>query len=211
MDVLPPAPPAANPAASPVPPSLVLPHDIMNRVDFGACFERVQPVELELGAGDGSFLLKYASAHPERNFLGVERLLGRLRKIDRKGRRLGLANLRALRLEASYVLEWKIVPGSLSALHVYFPDPWPKRRHWKRRLINARFAELAARALAPGGRFYVRTDDATYFDQMMEVGMAQPAFRKVEEPAELLAVKTDFEVDFNAEGIPTRHAAWERI
>jgi tRNA (guanine-N7-)-methyltransferase len=190
--------------------TLVLPPDIMNRIDFSRCFPVEQPVELELGAGDGSFLLKYSALHPERNFIGVERLLGRLRKIDRKGRRLGLTNLRALRLEASYVLEWMIQPGSLTALHVYFPDPWPKRRHWRRRLVNERFTELAARALKPGGHFYVRTDDAHYFEQMLAVGNGQPAFQKVESPAELLAVVTDFEADFNASGIPTRHSAWVR-
>jgi len=189
---------------------LILPPDILNRIDFAACFPSSQPVELELGAGDGSFLLRYSALHPERNFLGVERLLGRLRKIDRKGRRLGLTNLRALRLEAAYVLEWMIQPASLAALHVYFPDPWPKRRHWKRRLINERFTRLAARALQPGGRFSVRTDDASYFEQMVEVGNAQPLFQPVAEPVELLAVITDFEADFNREGIATRHAAWER-
>jgi len=202
-------PAAATTAAAP-PDSLVLPQDIMNRIQFSVCFPADQPVELELGAGDGSFILKYSALHPERNFLAVERLLGRLRKIDRKGRRLGLTNLRALRLEAAYVLEWMIQPASLSALHVYFPDPWPKRRHWKRRLINHRFTELAARALKPGGRFFVRTDDASYFEQMVEVGNAQAAFTPVTEPAELMAVITDFEADFNKDGIATRHAAWER-
>lgn len=209
-------PSAAVETAPPPPPSipdaesLVLPPDIMNRIDFGKCFPLAQPVELELGAGDGSFLLKYSALHPERNFIGVERLLGRLRKIDRKGRRLGLTNLRALRLEASYVLEWMIHPGSLTALHVYFPDPWPKRRHWRRRLVNERFVELAARALKPGGHFYVRTDDVPYFEQMLTVGNGQPAFQRAETPAELLAVVTDFEADFNAGGIPTQHSCWVR-
>ena len=207
-DLTPPV--APTPPAMPAAETLILPPDILNRIDFASCFPSIQPVELELGAGDGSFLLRYSALHPERNFLGVERLLGRLRKIDRKGRRLGLTNLRALRLEAAYVLEWMIPPASLSALHVYFPDPWPKRRHWKRRLINERFTGLVARALRPGGRFYVRTDDASYFEQMTEVGNGQALFQSVAEPAELLAVITDFEADFNRDGIATRHAAWER-
>lgn len=193
-----------------LPESLVVRPDIMQRLDFAALFGNGHPVELELGAGDGSFLLRHAAAHPEVNFIGVERLLGRLRKIDRKGRRLCLANLRAIRLEAAYLLEWMIPAASLSAIHVYFPDPWPKRRHWKRRLVNLRFTELAARALVPGGRFYVRTDDASYFQQMTEVGNAQAGFSAVAEPPDLLAVTTDFEADFNRDGIPTLHAAWER-
>lgn len=200
-----------SPAIPPtLPESLALRPDIMQRLDFEALFGNAHPVELELGAGDGSFLLHHAAAHPDLNFLGVERLLGRLRKIDRKGRRLGLANLRALRLEASYVLEWMIPKASLAAIHVYFPDPWPKRRHWKRRLVNHRFTTLAARALAPGGRLYVRTDDASYFQQMTEVGNSQAAFSTVQEPPSLLAITTDFEADFHRQGIPTLHAAWER-
>lgn len=207
----PPTDPCPAPGVVPPPPAtLVLPPDIMNRLRFDECFPTVQPVELELGAGDGSFLLRYAGLNPGRNFIGVERLLGRLRKIDRKGRRAGLTNLRALRLEAGYVLEWMIPAGSLEAIHVYFPDPWPKRRHWKRRLINARFTELAAIALRPGGHLFVRTDDPSYFEQMLEVGNAQPAFTRSEEPPGLLGVITDFEADFNAQGIPTRHAAWQR-
>ncbi len=202
--------PAIPPIPAPFPPSLVARPDILQRIDFTALFENTRPVELELGAGDGSFLLRHAAAHPLVNFIGVERLLGRLRKIDRKARRHGLANVRAIRLEASYILEWMVPRASLHAIHVYFPDPWPKRRHWKRRLVNPRFTYLAALALAPGGRLYVRTDDPAYFQQMSEAGNAQTAFSPVTEPPELLAVTTDFEADFNRVGIPTLHAAWER-
>jgi len=198
------------PPALPATESLIVRADIMQRLDFAALFGNERPVEMELGAGDGSFLLNHAEANPGINFVGVERLLGRLRKIDRKGRRRGLANVRAIRLEAAYVLEWMVPAGSLSAIHVYFPDPWPKRRHWKRRMVNLRFTEIAARALAPGGRLYVRTDHESYFQQMSEVGRAQAAFHPVEEPASLLAITTDFEADFNRQGIATLHAAWER-
>jgi tRNA G46 methylase TrmB len=77
-------------------------------------------------------------------------------------------------------------------------------------LVNERFVELAARALKPGGHFHVRTDDAPYFEQMLAVGNGQTAFQPAETPAELLAVVTDFEADFNAGGIPTRHSSWVR-
>jgi len=185
--------------------------DIMQRLDFAAVFGNVHPVELELGAGDGSFLAQYAARWPDRNFLGVERLLGRLRKLDRKARRTGLVNLRGLRLEAAYVLEWMVPPGALSALHVYFPDPWPKRRHWKRRLLNANFTRLTQVALAPGGLIFLRTDHAGYFEQMNEVFHDHAGFAPVTEPAELLALKTDFELDFNARGIVTHHVAFQRL
>lgn len=184
--------------------------DVMARLDFGSIYGRSTPVELELGSGDGSFLAQYAALHPERSFLGVERLLGRLRKLGRKATRAGLTNLRSLRLEASYVLEWMIPPQSLAALHVYFPDPWPKRRHWKRRLINAEFVRLAALALKPAGVVYLRTDNAPYFEQMVEVFGASLEFAATETPAELAGVVTDFERDFNASGIPTLRAAYRR-
>ena len=104
------------------PDTILIRPDILSRLDFPALFGRPGPVELELGAGDGSFLLQYSAAHPETLFLGVERLFGRLRKIDRKGRRQGLQNLRGLRMEATYLMDWMIPPASLSAIHVYFPE-----------------------------------------------------------------------------------------
>ncbi|MSU85342.1 MAG: tRNA (guanosine(46)-N7)-methyltransferase TrmB [Pedosphaera sp.] len=193
------------------PDTILIRPDILSRLDFAVLFGNTAPVELELGAGDGSFLLQYSAAHPEVNFLGVERLFGRLRKIDRKGRRQGLKNLRGLRLEATYLMGWMIAPASLSAIHVYFPDPWPKKRHHRRRLINPAFAALAAQSLRPGGRFHCRTDDASYFEQMLEVfNGATEHFLPGQEPEGLLEVKTDFEREFNAQGIPTRHATWVR-
>lgn len=193
----------------PAGPVLIRP-DILNRFDFRSLFGNDRPVELELGAGDGSFALQYAARRPDRNLLAVERLLGRLRKIERKAPRLGLTNIRGLRIEATYLLDWMVAPGSLEAIHVYFPDPWPKKRHLRRRLVNDAFAVLAARALAPGGRMFCRTDDEDYFQQMTTVFDAAAGFVRDAEPEGLLEVKTDFEAHFNAQGIPTRHACWRR-
>ena len=182
---------------------------IVERLEMESLFPARQPLEVELGCGDASFIAEYAKLHAERNFIGVERLLGRLTKLDKKGRRFGLMNLRGVRIENAYFLEWLLPPHSAATLHIYFPDPWPKKKHRRHRLINERFPALAQAALSPGGCVFLRTDDADYFEQMQAVFAASPAFRAVDTPAELAAVLTDFERDFLAQGIPTRRAAYQ--
>lgn len=201
-----------NTEPGPVPASLLLSLEtIVEPLDVNKLFARRQPLQVELGSGDGSFLVQYAALHPECNFVGVERLLGRLRKIDRRGRRAGLTNLRGVRIEASYFLEYLLPKNSVTALHVYFPDPWPKRKHRKHRLINDRFPQLARAALVPGGTVYLRTDHADYFAQMQAVFEACPAFAQVPTPPSLSEVLTDFERGFLARGIQTSRSAWQLI
>jgi tRNA (guanine-N7-)-methyltransferase len=193
-------------------PTLIYPLvSIVERLELARIFPEPQPLEVELGSGDGSFLVNYARLHPERNFLGVERLLGRLRKLDRKSLRAGLANLRGLRIESSYFLEYLLPRHSVAALHIYFPDPWPKRKHRKNRLVNARFTEIACQALAPGGLVYLRTDDEDYYGQMLAVFAGNSLFKTVETPAELTAVATDFERNFHARGVKILRAAYANV
>jgi tRNA (guanine-N7-)-methyltransferase len=187
------------------------PSSYVQKLDWTQIFERAQPIEVELGSGDGSFLANYAKLHPERNFLGVERLLGRLRKLNKKGLRAGLTNLALLRLEASYIVEFMIAPQSIDALHIYFPDPWPKRKHRKNRLINERFTEIAASALKANGIVYLRTDDLDYFEQMTRVFNANARFAAVATPVELSDVVTDFERNFHLRGVATNHAAYRKL
>jgi tRNA (guanine-N7-)-methyltransferase len=142
-----------------------------------------------------------------KNFIGVERLLGRLQKLDRKGRRGGLKNLRGVRIESAYFLQFLLPPHAAAALHIYFPDPWPKKKHRRHRLINETFPALARAALAPGGKIFLRTDDADYFQQMNEVFDTAKEFETIETPLDLAEIVTDFERDFNAQGIPTLRAA----
>lgn len=190
--------------------SWILRPNIMERLDWLGLFGNANPVELEIGAGDGSFLIELAASQPDRNFLGIERLLGRLRKIDRKARTLRLTNVRALRLEGGYTLRWMIPPVSLAAIHVCFPDPWPKRRHWKRRMIDGNFLQAAASALAPGGLLCLRTDHEDYYEWMLEALRAAPQFEPAELPPPAAALTTDFEREFHARGIPTRFATSRR-
>jgi tRNA (guanine-N7-)-methyltransferase len=181
---------------------------IVERLDPAKLFPKPQLLEVELGCGDASFLVELAHRNPERNFIGVERLLGRLRKLDRKGSRAGLTNLRGVRIESAYFLEYLLPPRSASVLHIYFPDPWPKKKHRKHRLINERFPALARSALAPAGAIYLRTDDADYYQQMTEVFGANRNFDPVETPADLTDLLTDFEKEFRERGIQTLRAAY---
>jgi tRNA (guanine-N7-)-methyltransferase len=190
---------------------LVALRSIVEPLGLAELFPKPQPLEIELGCGDASFLVEYAGQHPERNFIGVERLLGRLRKLDRKGRRAGLANMRGVQIESSYFLKYLLPPRSASALHVYFPDPWPKKRHHKKRLINESFPQLACAALAPGGGIYLRTDDEDYFAQMTGVFGTSKEFQRIETPPELAELFTDFEREFRARGIQTLRAAYRLL
>jgi len=200
--------PSLPPAATN--PLLVELTTILKPLDLGTLFPQAQPLEVELGCGDASFLLEYARRQPETNFIGVERLLGRLQKLDRKGRRLGLQNLRGVRIESAYFLQYLLPAHVAAALHIYFPDPWPKKKHRKNRLINESFPALARNTLASGGTVYLRTDDLDYFQQMNEVFDAAKEFVRVETPATLAEVVTDFEQFFNAQGIATQRAAFRR-
>jgi len=194
-----------------LPPGESLLHPITSAVEpigVAELFPVEQPLELELGCGDGSFTLQYAQANPGRNIVALERLLGRITKLDRKGHRAGLKNLRLLRAEAAYVLEYLLPPGLLDAIHVYFPDPWPKKRHHKNRLISEPFPPLAKRLLREGGIVYLRTDNIEYFEQMLEVFGGADGFESVDTPEPMKQIVTDFEQEFNAQGIPTNYAAY---
>jgi len=182
---------------------------IVEPLDLNTLFPQTQPLEIELGCGDASFLVEYARRNPAKNFIGVERLLGRIEKLHRKGSQLGLKNLRGVRIESAYLLQYLIPPHAAAALHIYFPDPWPKKKHRHHRLINADFPALARRVLLPSGTVFLRTDDADYFQQMSEVFEAAKEFSKVTSPIELTEITTDFERDFNAQGIPTLRAAYK--
>lgn len=186
--------------------------DLLWPLNIRKMYPNLQPLEVEIGAGDGSFIDQWHRLHPERNFLALERLLGRLTKIRKKALKSGLKNLLGIRVEAAYFTHYLLPAQCASAFHIYFPDPWPKKRHHKNRLIQPGYAAGVWRALECGGVVYLRTDDVPYFTHMKEVFASLPGlFAETETPAELAAVTTDFERFFNAKGIPTNYAAYRRI
>jgi len=189
--------------------SIVSVESFLKRIDLEATFTQLRPLEVELGSGDGSFLVNYASLHPERSFLGVERLLGRIRKMDRKSQRAGLTNLRGVRIESSYFLQYLLQPHSAIALHIYFPDPWPKQKHRRHRLVNERFPDVAGQALAAGGKVFLRTDYEEYFEQMRTIFRNRPGFHEINTPDELMGQVTDFELDFQQRGVRTFRTAFQ--
>ncbi len=174
--------------------------DLCRPLDWRAIFGRDAPVHIDLGAGDGGFAAAFAALHPGVNLLAVERLLGRARKIDRKARRLALANLRVLRLESAYTVEFLVPPGSLAVIHLMHPDPWPKKRHHKNRLVHPAFALACARALAPGGELRVTLDHPGYFRWIYDVLEACPRFRGEPWRPGPDYPRSDFEADFTGRG-----------
>jgi tRNA (guanine-N7-)-methyltransferase len=182
--------------------------DLCRRFDWGEIFGNDGPVELDLGAGDGGFAIAYAEQHPEINVLAVERLLGRVRKIEKRAARAGLANVRVLRLEFGYTVRHLLPPGSISIAHILFPDPWPKRRHWDRRLVQPDFVRDLAVALRPGGEFRFTTDHADYFETAQAAVTEAGVLERAPEWDWSGDPKTDFQQSFDAEGRATHRARW---
>lgn len=160
-----------------------------------------RPLEIDLGCGDGGFLLEMARRHPEREFLGVERLLGRVRKVCRKITRAGLENARVLRLDSKYVVEWLLPSACVSRLHVMCPDPWPKVRHHRRRLIQEDFLRAVHRALSDDGEFLFMTDHEEYHEWALEKIASTGWFERLPWNEDtFFHAKTDFQRQWEAEG-----------
>ena len=153
-----------------------IPKSLTRPLNWGEIFPHSAPIEIDLGCGDGAFLTAMARANPNHNFLGIERLLGRVSKVCRKVAREELKNARVLRLEVAYTLSNLLSVESITAFHLLFPDPWPKRRHHRRRAFTGEFLSSIHRALVGGGLFHVATDHPDYFHQIKRVIAATDNF-----------------------------------
>lgn len=179
-----------------------IPLDASRRYDFAAVFGNSRPVELELGIGKGRFLIQQAETRREINFVGVEWANRYFKLVAERAAKRKLANARILRDDAGHVVRDTIAAGAISVLHIYFPDPWPKARHNKRRLIQPPFARDAARILAPGGLVKLATDHEEYAVQMESVFRDDPAFEQTWRAVGPQAPEgvTNWEVKFRAQG-----------
>jgi tRNA (guanine-N7-)-methyltransferase len=182
-------------------------------ISWTSLFGNYNPVEMEIGFGKGMFLLSAATSQPNVNFLGVE--------IDRKyalyaATRFAIRQLQNVRVactDARELLRDRIPKHSVQKVHIYFPDPWWKKRHHKRRLFTTGFIASVERVLKPGGDLYVVTDVAEYFTVMREIVGGIPGFADAppppaNEPAHDLDYLTNFERKFRKEGRPIYRAAF---
>ena len=183
------------------------------RIDWRELFGNAQPVEIEVGTGKGLFLLNAAVGRPGTNFFGIEivrkyQLYAATRYAVRN-----LPNVKTACADAKAVLSDCVTPGSVAAVHVYFPDPWWKARHKKRRVFTPAFAADAARVLAPAGRLYLASDVEEYFGVMSAIVRAMPAF--VERPAEAAhaAPRTDagFATNFERKALASGTSVWRAV
>lgn len=178
-----------------------VPADYFRRMKAEEIMRSGRPLEIDLGCGDGRFLLEMAARYPDRDFLGVERLLGRVRKVCKNIGKRGLENARVLRLESRYTAEWLLPPACVSRLHLLCPDPWPKLRHHRRRLIQEEFLQAIWDLLEPGGEFLFKTDHPEYFDWANEKVAAFEKFERLDWPEDAFFYpKTDFQLLWESQG-----------
>ncbi|EOM76334.1 tRNA (guanine-N(7)-)-methyltransferase [Rhodococcus rhodnii LMG 5362] len=154
--------------------------DAPRHLDTDAWFGRSAPLVLEIGSGTGTATSAMAQAEPELDLLAVEVYRPGIAQLLQQIERAELGNIRILRGDAVVVLEEMLAPQSLTAVRVYFPDPWPKARHHKRRLLQSGTFALVADRLKPGGLLHIATDHAEYAEHISETGDAEPALRRLD-------------------------------
>ena len=184
-------------------------------VSWVEMFGNGNPVELEVGSGKGLFLLNEARAHPDRNYLGIEMAKKYAHQGAKRLAKANLTNTRMLPDDARKFLREFVPRASLAAVHIYFPDPWWKTRHRKRRVFCEAFVGDVSNALPPGGEFHIATDVEEYFGVMMELMAARPDFLAMPRPEPKapehdLDYLTNFERKYRIEGRQIYRAHYQR-
>jgi len=167
-----------------------------------------KPIELEIGSGMGRFLVARAKNHPDTHFLGIELERVRIAKTDVDARTAGIDNINLICMEAMKLLEFCLPAASITAVYLFFPDPWPKARQEKKRIFKSDFINRLHRVLKRKGLLHVATDFAPYFAQMTEVMAADKRFTETEPLKRTEDELTDFELKFLSANKPTSVASW---
>jgi tRNA (guanine-N7-)-methyltransferase len=179
-------------------------------LDLPALFGRAAPCMLEIGFGAGEALLEFAKSHPEIDCLGIEVHRPGVGRLLLAAEAATLHNLRVICHDAVEVLQYQLAPASIALVHVFFPDPWPKKRHHKRRLIQPSFVELLAKVIAPGGTLRLATDWQPYAQHMREVIDASPAFANIAADAGFVARSAERALTrFERRGQRLGHVVWD--
>lgn len=180
---------------------------LTDRLDLEKIFGRKGPLHVDLGSGDGLFLCALAQRMADKNFLGIERLLNRVRISARKA--VALDNVRLLRVESSYAVRYLLPAESVETFYLLFPDPWPKRRHHRRRVVSTDFLGSIHAALQKNGSFYIATDDVDYFRKIKEIADSNPGFAIGDADADL--PQSEFGRIFRAKGAPIQWLELRKI
>jgi tRNA (guanine-N7-)-methyltransferase len=176
----------------------IYPEQWLDPIDFRSSFDHPEhPLEIDLGCGKGRFLLARARKFPEINLLGIDRMLARIRRIDRKALRANLLNLRVLRLDGYYAITYLVPPQSVDTYYIFYPDPWPKEKHHHNRIFNELFMDAIARTLKPGGKIHASTDHLPYFDQIYKLIKDDSRFEETETFVPAEDEVSDFELIFS--------------
>ena len=179
-------------------------------LDLERAFGRVAPKVLEIGFGMGETTAAIAAAYPRNDYLGIEVHTPGVGSLLRRADAAGLANLRVIQHDAVEVVERMIPPSSLDGIHLFFPDPWPKKRHHKRRLIQPPFVALLASRLKPGAYLHVATDWQDYAQQILEVLSGEPLLANT---APGYAPRPEWRplTKFESRGLKLGHRAWDVV
>jgi tRNA (guanine-N7-)-methyltransferase len=192
-------------------PCLLDPETLPRPLDFRAVFGRSAPVELEIGVGKGFFLMNAALRQPDTDFLGIEYAGKYLARAIERIEKRPISNVRLVHGEALSFMQNCLGDASLQVIHLYFPDPWPKKRHHKRRLLQMPFLREVHRLLQPGGELLIATDHEEYWHWMQAVlaeqTLLRPGGRLPEPPLDLEGL-TNYEIKYLREGRPIYRAGW---
>jgi tRNA (guanine-N7-)-methyltransferase len=171
------------------------------RLNVAELFGRSAPLHVDLGCGDGSFLCEVAQQFPKKNFLGIERLTKRVEKVRRKAEKI--ANARVLRADTLFAVRDLLPENSVETFYLFFPDPWPKRRHQFRRIFTREFLDAVAVALEQNGFLQIATDQLDYFHQIDRISRGHREFEVVALPQDAAVLPlTKFERKFRERDAP---------